>query len=80
MSVIATFLSECPRCHGVSLVDDAYGPVDECVVCGYYAGDNFQRALPHFGYAYRFRAPPTRKTSRRFRKSQAQTWPPSRRG
>ena len=32
MSVFATLLSECPRCHGMSLVEDAYGPVDECVV------------------------------------------------
>ena len=54
MSATATFLSKCPRCHGMSLVEDAYGTVDECVVCGYFAGENFQCDLPHFGYAYRF--------------------------
>ena len=56
MSAFATLLSECPRCHGMSLVEEAYGPVDECVVCGYFAGETFRCDLPHFGYAYRYPA------------------------
>jgi len=48
MSAIASFLSACPRCNCLSLVEDAYGPVDECVVCGYFAGETFRCNLPHF--------------------------------
>ena len=56
MSTSATFLSACPRCNCLSLVEDAYGPVDECVVCGYFAGGTLHCDLPHFGYAYRYPA------------------------
>ena len=56
MSAIASFLSACPRCNCLSLVEDAYGPVDECVVCGYFAGETFRCNLPHFGCAYRYPA------------------------
>ena len=59
MSDLTTFLYKCPRCKCLSVIDDSYpgcseSEIDYCLVCGWYAGDNFECDLPHMNYAYHF--------------------------